>query len=252
MTGAGKNTASDGFLDGLRGGSAAATDGGFRKAVDMNRKSRTWPKAASVDHVGDSGAGDSPPPPVATAEGTAAAEEGPTGPSGRGGLASNILGSGVWKKAYAAVANVTAATASATAAATAKAVNSDIAASATAVAASFGAGEGAGGRWAGPGEGGRSGSSSGEGGLVDSGRPRRRRSSRGGGGELVEDAERNEVDGGNREQKLGDEGNEEAGEAPPFLSISVGDVSCFLPDVHWSVQMHSKRFLKVGDSGSVK
>eukprot|EP00752_Nemacystus_decipiens_P012079 g10709.t1 len=270
--GAEETSTCDGFLDHLRGGevSGNASDRGVGKAVDVpNRKSRTWPKApgggagsvgrggdvgrggAGVDHVGDSRVSDSPsPPPMATAGAGAR----PATPPGRGGLASGILGSGVWKKAYATAANVTAVAASATAAATSKAINSDIAASATAMAASFSAGGGgAGGRWGGPGGGRRSGSGSGEGGL-DAGKRPRRGSSRGGGGKLVEEVERSEVDGGDREHNLGDdkeEDEEKNEEAPPFLSISVGDVSCYLPNVRWSVKMQQKRFLRVGDSGSV-
>lgn len=237
-------SASDGFLDDLRGGGRTDVDVG----VDApNRKSRTWPKAivvarggASVDDVGDSGVSEHEPLPT---------EPGPAAPSGRGGLASSILGSGVWKKAFAAAANVTTAAANATAAATAKAVNSDIAANATAMAASFGAGGEAGDGvwWAGSG-GRRPGSSGGDGGGHDAGRHGRRASSRGGGREQVDEAERSEVDGWDWDQNV----EEEKGEAAPFLTISVGNVSCFLPDVRWSVQMQQKRFLKVGDSGSVK
>lgn len=209
-------------------------------------------QGASVDHVGDSGVSKSLSPPTAVTQGTTASAAAPATdaepktPSYRGGgLTSSILGSGVFKKAYAAAANVTAAAATATAAATAKAVNSDMAANAVAVAASFGAG-GGGVRWAGSG-GSRSGSFSSTGGH-DAGRHRGQASSRGGGGEQVEEIGRSEVNGGDGEQGL----EEEEGEKPPFLSISVGDVSCFLPDVRWSVQMQQKRFLKVGDSGSVK
>lgn len=41
-------------------------------------------------------------------------------------------------------------------------------------------------------------------------------------------------------------------EKPPFLSFTVGGVNGYLPDVHWSVEMQQKRFLRVEDSGSVK
>lgn len=236
LWGAWTSAASDGFPDVVRSGSGG--DRGSSSDVDVDApstKSRTWPKAAdreagaaddgngpgedvarggaSVQDFGDGGVNKSSP--------ASPAEAGATGPFGRGGLANSILGSGAWKKAYAAAANVTAA-------ATAKAVNSDFAATATAVAATVGTGGGGGARWAT--------SSRGGGG--------------GGGGERVvqEGAERGEAGRGDEEKNT----TEEEGEAPPFLCISVGDVSCFLPDVQWSVQMHQKRFLKVGDSGSVK
>lgn len=50
----------------------------------------------------------------------------------------------------------------------------------------------------------------------------------------------------------GDDDADAGGKQPPFMSITIGGVSGYLPDVHWSVQMQQKRFLKVEDSGTVK
>ncbi|CAM9715211.1 unnamed protein product, partial [Ectocarpus sp. 8 AP-2014] len=182
------------------------------------RKTRTWPvRAESQELETGSRSGD--------ASGGSATEggEGDTSP---GGITGGILGSGVWKKACSAASN---------AAATAIAVNNDLSASATAAAANLANGGGV--RWMGNrvGDGGR-----------DAGD-----ASRGGDTGTVDHREREEMgDSIGVDEEEGGE-REAPPPPPPYLSITVGNVSCFLPDVNWSVQMQQKRFLRVGDSGYI-
>lgn len=219
-----------------------------------DRKSRTWRKA--VDKAADgnvahgtgggtgsgsgsggvdsgSGGGSSETPAATAGAATVQPDSGGVGPG------STFLSSaGVWKKACAVAANATA-----TATATAKAVNHEVSATATAAAAGLAATGGI--PWVGS-MGNWIGSSGGDPDV---------------GGGQEEEAEgkghkdkglEQEDNGKKEEEEEEDEEQQGEGEEPAFLTISVGDVSCFLPDVHWSVQMHQKRFLRVGDSGSVK
>lgn len=205
-----------------------------------DRKSRAWPKAADEAADGNNnvvqgsrsgsggggGTNETPAPPAEA--GTVEASNG-----GGGRLGSTFLGStGVWKKARAAAANATAA-----ATTTAKAVNSEVGATAAAAVAGFASTGGI--PWVGP----RGSWVSSNSGGLGVGRGQEGHAERDKGkGQQVEQEDKEQQDGEEKED----------GEEPPFVTISVGDVSCFLPNVHWSVQMHQKRFLRVGDSGSVK
>ncbi|CAN0490174.1 unnamed protein product, partial [Ectocarpus sp. 12 AP-2014] len=181
------------------------------------RKTRTWPVRA-----------ESQEPDTGSRSGDAcggSATEGGEGDTNPGGIAGGILGSGVWKKAYSAATN---------AAATTIAVNTDLSATATAAAANFANGGGV--RWIGN--------------RVRDGGRDAGDASRWGDTATVEHQEREEMgDSIGVDEEEG--GEREAPPPPPYLSITLGNVSCFLPDVNWSVQMQQKRFLRVGDSGYI-
>lgn len=74
----------------------------------------------------------------------------------------------------------------------------------------------------------------------------KRRPSQGQAGEVGREEQVWDEDVLEKEEEESEENN------PPFLAITVGGVSGFLPDVQWSVQLQQKRFLRVEDSGSIK